>query len=386
VRGAARSIQRFTDAAVLAALALAFLPHDASAEPAFGEPGWVAPGYGDAAWQAAAVDTGALGADASGPRVAAPDHDPTGETVLRAPFRLLFLPLRLVARGSESLIAVAGPLVVPHVGNGHPPLWSLQPIVTPDPSLGLGVTRRLDPWGNSRIQLNAIYGWRDRRRARFIYSSARDSALKALTVVASYNFRPNWTFYGVGNQSSLANKSYWLGRRAGERLVRFGRRCGAVAPARGRLVDLGALGFQRSAGTERVEDVFTPEEAPFLQRASVVVSYGLAARSRASTTSRRRTSAFTSRARPSRSPASTAATSTTGDSTSRRAPTCPRSPATSCSPSGRSTTGSIPRGTRSRSRITGCRRATATCASTATSRTASAIATTCSEPPSIAGG
>jgi hypothetical protein len=269
---------RIRSAAALALLLLAFLPRHAAAEPAFGEPGWVAPGYGNAAWQQAAVDTGKLGADTPGPRVAEPDHDPASETALRAPFRLLFLPLRLIARGSESLIGVVAPLIDPHGAHERPPLWSLEPIVTPDPSLGLGVTRRLDPWGNSRIQVNAIYGWQDRRRARFIYSSARDSALKGLTAVASYNFRPNATFYGLGNHSTLGEKSYWL-REAGDANAsfRFGRAVRREVRLLAGLSSISARsGFNGPAGTERVEDVFTPEEAPFLQRASVVVSYGLA--------------------------------------------------------------------------------------------------------------
>jgi len=267
---------RIRSAATLALLLLAFVAGRAGAEPAFGDSNWVAPGWQDQAWYEAAVDTGAHGADSPGPRVAAPDKDPTGETILRAPFRLIFLPLRLVARGGEKLIGIAGPLIAPYAGHAHPPRWSLEPIVTPDPSIGFGATRRLDPAGNTRLQLVAMYGWNDRRRARLTFSSARDTALFGITSSAAYNYRPNNTFYGIGNTTSLDEKSYWL-REAGEAdaILRYGRPVRHEVRLIGTISSVSARsGYNGSPNSERTELVYP--DVPFLLRGSTVVSYGLA--------------------------------------------------------------------------------------------------------------
>ena len=64
-------------------------------EPKFGDSTWVAP-------YAEISET----PEAPGPRVAPRDHERLWETMLRAPFRVAFLPIRLLARGIES----TGPL------------------------------------------------------------------------------------------------------------------------------------------------------------------------------------------------------------------------------------------------------------------------------------
>src|SRR5262245_8825015 len=63
---------------------------ESGADPRFGDSAWVAPGvptHGDST--------------VAGPRVAPRDHERRWETALRAPFRVAFLPLRLLARGLE---------------------------------------------------------------------------------------------------------------------------------------------------------------------------------------------------------------------------------------------------------------------------------------------
>ena len=269
---------RIRSAGALAALLLMILAGRAAAEPAFGDSDWVAPGWEDRAWYEAAVDTGQFGADVPGPRVAPPDKDPTGETILRAPFRLLFLPLRLVARGSEMLIGVAAPLFVPGSSPGPKPLWSLEPIVTADPSIGFGLTRRLDPMGKSRIQVLGIYGWGDRRRARITYDSSRDTALFGVSASAAYNYRPDMTFFGVGNGTTTAQKSYWL-REAGDgaAVVRYGRAVRHEVRLLGNISSISARsGYSGPSNAQRTEVVFTPEEVPFLLRGSTVASVGAA--------------------------------------------------------------------------------------------------------------
>jgi hypothetical protein len=87
-------------ALALLTCSLLFTARVSIAEPRFGDSTWVAPQLpGD----------GSL-TDES-PRVASPDRERTWETILRAPFRLLFFPVRILARGSEAVAApVAGHL------------------------------------------------------------------------------------------------------------------------------------------------------------------------------------------------------------------------------------------------------------------------------------
>ncbi|MEO6461746.1 MAG: hypothetical protein ABIP29_01590, partial [Candidatus Eisenbacteria bacterium] len=75
----------------------------AQAGPAFGESAWVAP-----------LPPGALDGEPTdpGPRVADKDVEPVGESILRTPFRVAFLPLRLLGRGLEAVAGVVGQSVV----------------------------------------------------------------------------------------------------------------------------------------------------------------------------------------------------------------------------------------------------------------------------------
>src|SRR5678815_2288986 len=93
-----RMIRRSTipSAMVLFALAIVLPASIASAEPRFGDSTWVAP---------TAAFEGDL--ETSGPRVAERDHERTWETAIRTPFRVAFLPLRLLASGIEALGPVA---------------------------------------------------------------------------------------------------------------------------------------------------------------------------------------------------------------------------------------------------------------------------------------
>ena len=68
------------------------LKRAAATGPAFGDSNWVAP-Y--------PVATEELTPDGTGPRVAEKNGEALGETILRAPFRVVFFPLKAVFRGLE---------------------------------------------------------------------------------------------------------------------------------------------------------------------------------------------------------------------------------------------------------------------------------------------
>jgi hypothetical protein len=256
----------------VASLALALLwtmPRAAHAEPAFGDSDWVAPTLPDEAGDPAEP----------GPRVAKADHDKTGETILRAPFRLAFLPLRLVARGAEFLIGKSDATIAPAVGHAPKPAYRIEPIFNTDPGIGVRMTRNLDPQGDSKVFLTGIYGWHDRRKAKLTYRSATDDAPLGVHVDATYGFRPNNTFYGVGNESEKGEKSIWLKEEGRlDAYLHLGRPVLRELRVLGSLSQVSARrGFNGPPDILRVEDQFTPAEVPFLQRSSRVWSYGLGA-------------------------------------------------------------------------------------------------------------
>ena len=263
-------IVRVYAGAAIALLFAGFLlrPAAASAEPAFGDSDWVAPNAGG--------DTGDPGDP--GPRVAPPDKEPTGETILRAPFRVAFLPLRLLARGTEKLVGMSNGIIAPDVGHAPQPRWKYEPIVNADPGIGARITRRLDSPGNAKLSLTGTYAAKDRRKGKLMFRSSQDEALKGVHLDVTYNFRPNTTFYGIGNRSDRANKAIWLEEETkAAAWLHFGH------PIRHELRVLGGVsvvgarsGYGGSAGTRRLEVVFTPAEVPYLLRSSRVFSYGLA--------------------------------------------------------------------------------------------------------------
>src|SRR5262249_51459521 len=72
------------------------------------------PRFGDSTWVAPRLPGNEL-PSTPGPRVAEPDHERTWETVLRTPFRVVFFPVRLVARGTEEAVGFAAPRVIPYL-------------------------------------------------------------------------------------------------------------------------------------------------------------------------------------------------------------------------------------------------------------------------------
>ena len=256
---------------VAGGLALACL---ALATPARGEPA-----FGDSDWVAPAAEARAEDPAAPGPRVAKRDHMGTGELILRLPFRAAFLPLRLIARGAEGAAGYVGDFLKPAPGQGPPKgRWSITPIGSVDPGLGLRVMRRLDSYGDAQVSASGTWAWKDRRNAKLSFRSNRDDATHGLHVEALYRVKPNTVFYGLGNFSQKGNRSVWLGEegRASamfhlgspfEHEVRFLGGVSQLSPRRG---------FNGGPRGPDVLTIFNPADVPFLRTRSSVISFGIA--------------------------------------------------------------------------------------------------------------
>ena len=242
---------RWPQGGTILALALCVLPaacivDSARAEPRFGDSTWVAP---------SALIEGDV--EAAGPRVARPDHERRWETVLRAPFRLAFLPLRLLTRGIEA----AGPTAEEfHTSKGRiqvSPEWIGATVAVPA-FLGPG----------SKIGLTGAWSPRDSRKARIRAHAGDSVSFLGGGIDALYDYRPNRRFYGIGNFSS-SDPTYFLRRADLASAYLFaGRDPLRRVRASVGISDVG-IG-QGYNGSPRSVDVFNPTDVPFLTQGSQV--------------------------------------------------------------------------------------------------------------------
>jgi len=266
-------IVRFCTASLfgaLATLAPGPLVH-AQTAPAFGDSGWVAP-----------LPPGALEGDPTtpGPRVAEKQSEPVGETILRAPFRLVFLPLRLVARGVEAGMGLAGENFLPR--NDYRPTpprrFKIYPTVLyaggGDPTIGLRMVSVLDPVHDTRWSAAGSWSPRDARKAQFEYRRGTVTDGWGVRGVASYNYRPFRPYFGLGNFSSSAERSIYLGETG---TIDFAARLGPVRRSVYARAGFGVTSARRgyNGTSPGVLEVFTPEEAPGMDDASQVLTYGV---------------------------------------------------------------------------------------------------------------
>ncbi|HET9885908.1 MAG TPA: hypothetical protein VFR10_00240, partial [bacterium] len=190
----------------LVAVGIPGAARDVLAEPRFGDSTWVAP---------IAPDSTAEPFE-EGPRVAPPDHEPGWETALRAPFRVAFYPLRLVARGVELGGGFAGDRLTRNSGK-KPKQVKLSLRVDPsglldgdinDIGIGPAVTILDVPVPGTILDANASWTLSGRRQARFVGLYA-DRPVGFFTHV-DYDYKPDRKFYGIGNDSQEENKSYYI--------------------------------------------------------------------------------------------------------------------------------------------------------------------------------
>lgn len=247
----------------LGALALATAAR-AQEERRFGDSTWVAPSY--------CVEP--LRDDA---RVAAPDHERTAESVLRAPFRVIFFPARLFARGSEEVVGFASDYFI------HPPERVEWLGVRVGPAFGIsgtsgpaaGVSLQGHGGFGARSNLVATWSTKDTRRIRFRGSVTDRHMPLGVEVNATYEYFPNRRFYGFGNEAPY-NKTIFLRRENSAGVgVHYGadtyRRVYAVAGVSDINVGHGY------SDNPRAQDVFTPEEVPGLDADTRVIGYGAGA-------------------------------------------------------------------------------------------------------------
>ena len=191
----------------LLAVAIASFSMEALAQPRFGDSTWVAP---------TAPDSTSDPSD-NGPRVAPPDDEPTWETALRAPFRVVFYPLRLVARGFEYAGGIAGDRLFRRGGNKKPQKLKVALRIDPsglldgdinDIGIGPAITLLDEPITGAILDANASWTINGRRQARFVGLYADRPV--GFIMVGDYDYKPDRKFYGIGNDSKESDKSYYL--------------------------------------------------------------------------------------------------------------------------------------------------------------------------------
>ncbi len=239
----------------LYAIGTAGAPGRAGAEPRFGDSTWVAP---SAPAEGDPKDPG--------PRVAEPDHERVWESVLRAPFRVAFFPLRVLARGIEasaSTLESRFPSLLASLGTKFTPELIGATVMFPfgQPGLKVALTAAQSISGDRKLRLRGFAG---------------DGVSQiGVGAEALYDYRPNRAFYGIGNFSD-SRRTYYRRRTDLASAHVF---TGLNHLRRARVtVGLSDVAVESGSGTNpRAVDVFSPAGVPFLTRGSQVWWYGSSA-------------------------------------------------------------------------------------------------------------
>ena len=215
-----------------------------------------------------------------GPRVAPPDHERRWETALRAPFRVVFLPLRLVANGLEAGVGYVGPRYL-EPKPPHPP--KRGPSVAPcialgavnDIGVGPAITWAGFPTANARLHLAGSWSAIDRRRASFSEAIGERRPV-GFRLSADYESKSNTRYYGIGNETPLTNLSYFLLESSTAEAVLL---LGGSPLRQLRIIGgYSSTTVRRGAhGTPLLEDMFAPADAPFEHGTTRELWYGMAA-------------------------------------------------------------------------------------------------------------
>ncbi len=259
----AHNYRRILSILAIGSLFLAGSHGKALAEPRFGDSTWVAPTY---------LEIEGDPGD-PGPRVAKPDHERPWETALRTPFRVAFLPLRLLARGIEA----TGPLVEKHIPEGAVSRTKTEKrgLKFSPELLGATVAMPQLVGPGSRVALTGIWAPSGNRKVKLRGFVGEGVSQVGAGFDALYDFRPDRRFYGIGNLTD--SRATYFRRRVnlGSVYAFAGKN-----PMRRARVTLGISDVSAGRGngrTPRSDDVFQPADAPFLDRGSKVWWYGSSA-------------------------------------------------------------------------------------------------------------
>jgi hypothetical protein len=266
----ARRLRTFLTCLVLAGALVA--PKATGAQEArFGDSTWVAP-------QAEAI-ANAPPIDAPGPRVAPRDSERTWETVLRAPFRLVFLPFRLLARGLEFAAATyGGRFVEPEEkpATYGPKLGvriEVSDVTTGLQDVGVGPAVSWAPKPDLHLRASAVTSFKDRRHARLrgIY---RDERPISFLLDGDYEYKPYRSYFGIGNDTEEEDRAFY--RMEETRLIGTAR-IGLHPNRRMRLL-AGYSGMSPGPGFHRgppLGEVYPPGTVPFGNTATQYVMAGV---------------------------------------------------------------------------------------------------------------
>jgi len=243
------------------------------------------PRFGDSTWVAPRLPGDELPTEA-GPRVAEPDHERTWETVLRTPFRVVFLPVRLVARGTEEAVGFVAPRAIAYLpgpqqkkssSNGVrvAPAFSYFGAAGPGVVPSITAPQILGP--GSALKFSGTWSTKDTREFRLRGYTGEGVSRVGVGLLGVYNYRPNQRFFGIGNDSHFDDKSVYLNdEKRGELSAWLRKKPYRRVRALVAISDVSIGGGYHAQGLPLAENVFSPADVPFLTEGSTVAAYGLA--------------------------------------------------------------------------------------------------------------
>jgi outer membrane protein assembly factor BamA len=195
------------------------------------------------------------------------------------PFRIAFLPLRLLGTGLEAGVGYIGPRYFEPKPKRPPKQGlALGPYVTcgsvNDIGVGPAITWVGFPTADSKLLVAGSWSPIDRRRVH-VSEAIGDRRPVTLRLRADYDYKPNRRYYGIGNNTPEADLSYFLlaSTKAEGALVlgasplrqlRIGGGFTSLTPLRG------------YHGQPLLEEKFTPTSAPYEHRTMQELWYGVA--------------------------------------------------------------------------------------------------------------
>jgi hypothetical protein len=263
---------RFWASPILGLLCLAL-----AASPAHAD----APRYGDSTWVAPYPVADSLGDPAAaGPRVAETEGVPAGETILRAPFRLIGLPFMAIGAGLEWVAGAAAP----HVFVPHTRVGVKLPVATISPTVDYTSTTGFEPGFSIHrpayredipdVSIHGSWSFKDQRRASFRLRVGSDSLSWHGGFFANYRYRPTTRFYGTGNTTHKEGRAFYLSEQ-GQVNAFAGR---YLTPHMMFQFIAGVSGFASRQGygaIPRLEQLYNPAEIPGYGHDSRMVTFGV---------------------------------------------------------------------------------------------------------------